>query len=548
MKIRCHDGEAGYFLFIAVFLILVMGLMGSLVAYLTAGRSRVSVDQWNGQRAFYLAESGLEVATRYLTRPSLGTAPARIACASVTGYGQLTNASLNGGTLTTSTVGTSPLFNVNTLNGAISAADTTLILSSSTGFASTGRVVIEREAIDYAAISGNSLIGVTRGVAGTTAATHASGARVGQYQCSLDVQAGIPSIASPSYQRNLRWNVQLQDGWAVSTVSGNNARLLNWNETAELAWSLLNVAGGSNAAPLNGISMLSNGDGWAVGNRANSSFILMRWNGSSWGMNAIAGSCSGQHLYGVSMVSTNYGFTVGARYRPACAGSGNFRYTIMYWNGSAWSLLTPSTSPSIPADGSALQDLHAVHVIDTNADGVANIGFAVGNSATILRFNGSNWVTDAAPSGVTQDLNGVYTVSSSEAWAVGQNGRILRWNGSAWANYTSPTSAMLNSVSMLDTNGDGLADMGFAVGNSGVVAQYNGSTWSVTDLGNRNLFGVDIFNHQDAWTVGGSGTMFHWDGNAWSSFDAPVNSAINAVSLVRSGQLEPVSNWQQLFK
>jgi len=63
----------------------------------------------------------------------------------------------------------------NTLNGNVDAADETITLTSGTGFPTTGVVKINSEIILYAALSGNDLTGLTRGYAGTTAASHTSG-------------------------------------------------------------------------------------------------------------------------------------------------------------------------------------------------------------------------------------------------------------------------------------------------------------------------------------------------------------------------------------
>jgi len=61
----------------------------------------------------------------------------------------------------------------NDLNGAITAIDTTITLTSTTGFPESGRIKIEDEIITYASLSGSNLTGCVRGVNGTTAAAHA---------------------------------------------------------------------------------------------------------------------------------------------------------------------------------------------------------------------------------------------------------------------------------------------------------------------------------------------------------------------------------------
>ena len=71
----------------------------------------------------------------------------------------------------TSSVGT-------TLNGAITATDTTITLTSTAGLATTGFVLIESETVQYGYISGNQLMNCFRGQNGTTAASHSTGVSV----------------------------------------------------------------------------------------------------------------------------------------------------------------------------------------------------------------------------------------------------------------------------------------------------------------------------------------------------------------------------------
>jgi len=67
-----------------------------------------------------------------------------------------------------------------TLNGAIDASTTTIVLTSATQFPNTGTnfVLIGTEMIQYTGISSNTLTGVTRGARGTTAASHSDGATI----------------------------------------------------------------------------------------------------------------------------------------------------------------------------------------------------------------------------------------------------------------------------------------------------------------------------------------------------------------------------------
>ena len=67
-----------------------------------------------------------------------------------------------------------------TLNGAIDASTTTIVLANASQFPSTGTnfILIGTEMIQYTGVSTNTLTGVTRGARGTTAASHSDGVTV----------------------------------------------------------------------------------------------------------------------------------------------------------------------------------------------------------------------------------------------------------------------------------------------------------------------------------------------------------------------------------
>jgi len=65
-----------------------------------------------------------------------------------------------------------------TIDGAITATDISILLDSVSGFPVSGRIKIGSEEMTYAAISTKTLIGIVRGVNGTTAASHADGVAI----------------------------------------------------------------------------------------------------------------------------------------------------------------------------------------------------------------------------------------------------------------------------------------------------------------------------------------------------------------------------------
>jgi len=65
-----------------------------------------------------------------------------------------------------------------TIDGAITATDTSILLDSVSGFPVSGRIKIGSEEMTYAAISTKTLIGIVRGLNGTAPASHSDGVAI----------------------------------------------------------------------------------------------------------------------------------------------------------------------------------------------------------------------------------------------------------------------------------------------------------------------------------------------------------------------------------
>ena len=78
-----------------------------------------------------------------------------------------------------------------TLNGAINDSTTTITVVSTTGFDGKGIITIDSEEIKYSAKTSTQFTGCTRGLNGTTAASHSNGATVGQ-----DTFAGLTNATA----------------------------------------------------------------------------------------------------------------------------------------------------------------------------------------------------------------------------------------------------------------------------------------------------------------------------------------------------------------
>src|SRR3989338_2364810 len=209
--------QAGFLIIAAIILIMIFSVIGVIATYLINNDILSSTHHLRSQQALYTAEAGLEGGARQL---SINTIASRTACTAITGNANLTNFTFTGAYGPFTVTGTGPQSpTASTLSGAIAASTTTIPVVSTSTYISTGRIMIDRELIDYSTISGNNFINVRRGVAGTTAVAHASGAPVGQYQCMLQSQGGVPSL-SPAGSvygggRTLTEAVQLPEAWAV---------------------------------------------------------------------------------------------------------------------------------------------------------------------------------------------------------------------------------------------------------------------------------------------------------------------------------------------
>jgi hypothetical protein len=145
--------------------------------------------------------------------------------------------------------------------------------------------------------------------------------------------------------------------------------------------------------------------------------------------------------------------------------------------------------------------------------------FAVGNSGTILHYDGSTW--SSMSSGTTSHLRGVWGSSASDVFAMGNSGTILHYDGSTWSPMTSGTTNTLRGIW-----GSSSSDV-LVVANSGAILHYDGSTWSPMSSGTTNtLYGVWGSSATDVFVMGASGTILHYDGSVWSSMTSGTTNTL----------------------
>jgi hypothetical protein len=178
--------------------------------------------------------------------------------------------------ITTSTLVNKCSTAFSTLNGGITATATTLTLVATASFPSTGGIIrIDSEDISYTTVSGLTLTGLIRGVNGTTAAIHNTGANVGAYTVTitdvsynpfagdfLTITGGTPF-----------GGITLSGEYIVSGVPSSTTYTLT---AATFATSLATASGGTIVVAYQipvGTNVATFGTGWGTGS----------WSRGSWG-------------------------------------------------------------------------------------------------------------------------------------------------------------------------------------------------------------------------------------------------------------------------
>jgi hypothetical protein len=542
--------QRGVSIIAVIAILLILSVMGIAVISMVTSLSTTSVNLSFSKQALYVAEGGLERGTAYLLRDVPGGA-----CADMSTDITLSNVSLGSGLFSVTQDGNSPYYlssapSPATLSTAILSTDLAIPVDSVAGYSDSGRIMIDREWVDYVkkettatpdCPSPPCLMANLRGADGSTAAGHALGTKVGQYQCTVVSTGGAPDLTTPSSgKRVVSQAVMLQEGWVVGAV------------------------GGGVTEDMNDIHCAAQNDCWAVG--ANGA--IAHWDGASW---STVTSPTTQGLNGVFMVSATDGWAVGMQSgtRPAMLRWDNNCSGTVSGTG-VWTDCT-STAPTIN------RDLNSVYMVS------ATDGWAVGNNGEIIQYSLGSWSAVTSPTG--RRLNSVTCTPDTNCWAVGNNGEIIHWDGVIWTVAASPTGRQLNSVTCTsDTNcwavgnrwgnnftivhWDGItpwtdqsffdssnratlnavhcADVnncwavGNLNGNNFTFVEWNGAAWlasPLTDATNReNLNGVYCTSSSDCWSVGIAGKFLRWDGASWSLY-----GGANASMLRWNGVAAPVS-------
>jgi hypothetical protein len=351
------------------------------------------------------------------------------------------------------------------------------------------------------------------------------------------------SRVSPNPRRTPTYATSLN---SVSAVSGRNAwavgrhgddtSILHWDGTR---WSRVTSPNlGSDFNELDGVSVVSSTDVWAVGQADYSSdTLILHWDGTHWSrVTSPNPSSVSNEISGVSAVSPTEAWAVGGEGTPFGPG---YRPLILHWDGNTWARVV---NPNPSQGGDFLFDVTASSASDAWAVGCDEIE---GDDETlVLHWDSTSWsrVSSPNPGSGSNELRGVSAVSPTDAWAVGDSSDlttpvhetlILHWNGTRWSHVKSPnpssefnTLTDVSAVSPTDAWAVGIyrdeAEMGHTL-----ALHWDGTTWSQVKTPNpgsihNSLASLSAVSSKDVWAVGyyqEAGThalVLHWDGTRWS--------------------------------
>jgi hypothetical protein len=142
----------------------------------------------------------------------------------------------------------------------------------------------------------------------------------------------------------------------------------------------------------------------------------------------------------------------------------------------------------------------------------ANDAWAVGDAATLMRFDGTAWSRVVVPQLTrADDLRAIWAASASDVWVVGSNGKTLHFDGHAWTIVPTSLDRELRAVW-----GSAPNDV-WAASDQGDVLVWNGTRWSERPTGtNWSFNSISGTGPDDVWiTATANSNVHHWDGAKW---------------------------------
>ena len=282
---------------------------------------------------------------------------------------------------------------------------------------------------------------------------------------------------------------------------------------------------GLNSETLNGVSMISPTEGWAVADQGQ---IFHTTNGGvSWTRQT---NPSGDPLNAVSFADSQHGVIVG----------NSSLYTVN--GGQTWLV---GSGP--------LGSMYGVDMID------ANTGWACGGGGVIFKTTngGQSWVSQQTPIVGFDNLVGIDFVDGNHGWAVGQDGTIIATinGGVTWTMQNANTTSYFADVSFINP-----LEGWVVAGNLFLHTTNGGQTWAPQTVpANTWAYSVHFVDANNGWASGSQENIVHTNdgGQTWTtqrpaSFNSPLwglsfSDALHGVTVGHGGTILSTSDGGQTW-
>lgn len=519
--------QKGFFLVAAIFLIVVFGVVAVLLSHSIVNELASSARQSDAVDAFNIANSGLQ-------RSAYEVLTAGNNCSALN---SLSNISFGNGAYSVTATEYQP--SDMTLGNNINSSTTIIPVSSLSGMAPSGLVVIDDEAIQYAGTSSSSgicgtapcLINAIRGSNGTMAESHTTGATIIEKICHISVQAGVPNLTSPTAIRTLSLNLSIGNyrAWAIGTNDGDEMIAQYIDGT----WVRYPPDASIPDEDFLGIYVLDQDDIWISGGHR----TFLHWDGTSWTTTAVdtsgpaANKVPNSDYYAIACPNSDDCWAVGDKNASMS--------TIAHWDGAIWTREDASV---------ANQDLHAITCTSSSDC------WAAGDSRTFLHYDGNNWGTGSVDISVyNTTYNSLSCPASNDCWAAGDSGALAHWDGSSWLGVSSSLpSSNLNTITCTSANSCWV--VGNDSGGEALFAYYDGTTWQrmtsdqLIGVPDMDFFSIDCVNNNFCIAGGQDGEIAIWNGSEWIGGygNGLPDVDILAIGIDRAvSGLEAIIQWQQ---
>ena len=529
----------GFLLVVAIFILVVIAVAIAALGNMTSVDVRSSSEHAQSEQAYFAAVSGLEHAS--------------LQFGGGTQCGNLTNTNVAAGAGSFSTSGVLYAPARTALNGANTAASTTITVASTAGYAPRGQVLIDDEYINYTSITATSLLNAQRGASGSTAAAHSTGTPVAQTMCVV-TSAGVVGGARRVLQKGIRLPGAMMVYAKANTVFTPFYRI--WDGSA---WGAEQTATsvGANAINFMVLKFARTRNEAILGVQDSTGAITIQiWNGSTWSAVTSLGAPAAANYRGFDIEYERNNDRAIIAYSANAAAQ--FSYRI--WNGSTLSAatdITTATTPAMPAGFGSLRwiEMAANPLASSNELALIMTNNGGNGAAHIygMRWTGSGWNNMGAAADWDTTARDTATKMVDVAYEQTSGDILFVWGDNSNSNqfYRSYSGGVLGAVNTLNIPLQGGNPMWlrlapdptsdrimYAAADSGSdfdTRVWTGSAWDAAHIEldgtieNTNDMVFDIVyethpsNANIAWAVWGDGTRV--SRRRWSGAWAPVTNS-----------------------